>query len=236
MKTLWNHPFMDWCSHQNLLKPAVLDYFLACLIYRWFLPRLITGEYVFVQQWRNNSQNCGVFCSQTMDFLKTTGFRFYPLFRHNNMCSTYTYSCRCFFPSSLGNLKLWIIESYGKSMAGWWFGTFFIFPLILGISSSQLTFIFFRGVALAHQPDGLLFIISWPCDDLPKNPNDPRVGIDGFMRWTRSVMPILIAELPAGFISHTVIQDVKGTKCIGPCIQLIFERSKYAVAWIIGLV
>ena len=24
-------------------------------------------------------------------------------------------------------------------MAGWWFGTFFIFPVILGMSSSQLT-------------------------------------------------------------------------------------------------
>ena len=31
--------------------------------------------------------------------------------------------------------------------SGWWFGTFFIFPLILGMSSSQLIFIFFRGVA-----------------------------------------------------------------------------------------
>ena len=29
---------------------------------------------------------------------------------------------------------------------GWWFGTFVIFPIILGMSSSQLTFIFFRGV------------------------------------------------------------------------------------------
>ena len=29
---------------------------------------------------------------------------------------------------------------------GWWFGTFGLFSIQLGISSSQLTFIFFRGV------------------------------------------------------------------------------------------
>ena len=32
--------------------------------------------------------------------------------------------------------------------AGWWFGTCFIFSIILGMSSSQLTFIFFRGVGI----------------------------------------------------------------------------------------
>ena len=31
--------------------------------------------------------------------------------------------------------------------SGWWFGCHFLFSHILGISSSQLTFIFFRGVA-----------------------------------------------------------------------------------------
>ena len=32
-------------------------------------------------------------------------------------------------------------------LSGWWLGTFFIFPYIGLLSSSQLTFIFFRGVA-----------------------------------------------------------------------------------------
>ena len=32
---------------------------------------------------------------------------------------------------------------------------FFTFPKKMGMSSSQLTFIFFRGVALAHQPVGI---------------------------------------------------------------------------------
>ena len=34
-----------------------------------------------------------------------------------------------------------------NSSSGWWFGCHFLFSHILGISSSQLTFIFFRGVA-----------------------------------------------------------------------------------------
>ena len=38
-----------------------------------------------------------------------------------------------------------------KWQSGWWFGTFLFFH-ILGMSSSQLTFIFFRGVELNHQP------------------------------------------------------------------------------------
>ena len=33
------------------------------------------------------------------------------------------------------------------AISGWWFGTSILFSHILGISSSQLTFIFFRGVA-----------------------------------------------------------------------------------------
>ena len=37
-------------------------------------------------------------------------------------------------------------------LSGWCFGTSILFSHILGISSSQLTFIFFRGVAPAHQP------------------------------------------------------------------------------------
>ena len=36
-------------------------------------------------------------------------------------------------------------------LTGWWFGTWIIFFHILGMSSSQLTFIFFRGVGLNHQ-------------------------------------------------------------------------------------
>ena len=35
--------------------------------------------------------------------------------------------------------------------SGWWFGTWRLFSHILGMSSSQLTFIFFRGVAQNHQ-------------------------------------------------------------------------------------
>ena len=38
---------------------------------------------------------------------------------------------------------------------------FFIFPLILGFSSSQLTFIFFRGVAQPPTSDGESFLENW---------------------------------------------------------------------------
>ena len=45
---------------------------------------------------------------------------------------------------------------YKVILSGWWFGTmdFYDFPIILGISSSQLTIrpSFFRGVGLNHQP------------------------------------------------------------------------------------
>ena len=40
--------------------------------------------------------------------------------------------------------------------AGWWFGTSILFSHILGISSSQLTFIFFRGVA--QPPTRMVFV------------------------------------------------------------------------------
>ena len=38
-----------------------------------------------------------------------------------------------------------------KRLTGWWFGCHFSFSHILGISSSQLTFIFFRGVQTTNQ-------------------------------------------------------------------------------------
>ena len=42
--------------------------------------------------------------------------------------------------------------------SGWWFGTFFIYSHILGISSSQLIFIFLRGVGIP--PTSIILIIS----------------------------------------------------------------------------
>ena len=44
-----------------------------------------------------------------------------------------------------------ILENLIQSLSGWWFGTFFIFPLILGMSSSQLTNIFQRGGPTTNQ-------------------------------------------------------------------------------------
>ena len=57
--------------------------------------------------------------------------------------------------------KVWV--NHGQSLekkyyvyiyiSGWWFGTWLLFFHILGISSSQLTFIFFRGVETTNQID-----------------------------------------------------------------------------------
>ena len=51
-----------------------------------------------------------------------------------------------------------------RMLTGWWFGTCFIFPRVVGISSSQLTFIFSEGW-LNHQP--VLSYISMLCTQLP---------------------------------------------------------------------
>ena len=44
------------------------------------------------------------------------------------------------------------VEDKTSFESGWWFGTCFIFPFSLGILSSQLTVIFFRGVAMCGSP------------------------------------------------------------------------------------
>ena len=41
---------------------------------------------------------------------------------------------------------------FGVIMAGWWFGTFFIFPYIGNLSSSQLTNSYFSEGWVSHQP------------------------------------------------------------------------------------
>ena len=43
---------------------------------------------------------------------------------------------------------------------GWWFGTSILFSHILGISSSQLTFIFFRGVQTTNQSMVVVFLFQ----------------------------------------------------------------------------
>ena len=61
----------------------------------------------------------------------------------NSDCSSFCIKISANPPWSSGNLK--IMCDY---ISGWWFGTFFILHNILGMSSSQLTFIFFRGVGI----------------------------------------------------------------------------------------
>ena len=46
-----------------------------------------------------------------------------------------------------------LIPGVNQAKAGWWFGTFYIFPLILGMSSSQLTKSYFSEWWPNHQPE-----------------------------------------------------------------------------------
>ena len=58
-----------------------------------------------------------------------------------------------------------LVTRIGPLAAGWWFGTSILFSHILGMSSSQLTFIFFRGVAQPPTSHWLypIFQVSKPC-------------------------------------------------------------------------
>ena len=51
----------------------------------------------------------------------------------------------CWWLLGSTNSSLILKVAVGPTFSGWWFGTFFIFPYI-GNKSSQLTFIFFRGL------------------------------------------------------------------------------------------
>ena len=52
--------------------------------------------------------------------------------------------------SKLENQRV-LVAGWGTRIAGWWFGTSVLFSHILGMSSSRLTFIFFRGVQTTNQ-------------------------------------------------------------------------------------
>ena len=52
-------------------------------------------------------------------------------------------------------------------ITGWWFGTFFVFPHILGIIIPTDELIFFRGVAQNHQPDQITSHSKMPSPFLP---------------------------------------------------------------------
>ena len=52
-----------------------------------------------------------------------------------------------------------------QSLSGWWFGCHFLFSHIVGMSSSQLTFIFFRGVA--QPPTSYSLYQSFTFGDFP---------------------------------------------------------------------
>ena len=98
---------------------------------------------------------------------------------------------------------------------GWWFGTFYIFPLILGCCPhpNWRTHIFQDGVALAHQPEYFitifftgLFWASTSTSDVPSMPEGPGVGLGllGLLGSARSVLGIAVGVVLAGkFLKRT---------------------------------
>ena len=60
-----------------------------------------------------------------------------------------TQFCRYKYTSTMVCIweKVFIRFAINPTVPGWWFGTWILFFHLLGMSSSQLTFIFFRGVA-----------------------------------------------------------------------------------------
>jgi hypothetical protein len=55
------------------------------------------------------------------------------------------------------------MDVYPPIYTGWWFGTFFIFPILLGMSSSQLTNSYFSEGKVYPQSENALR--TWMIDD-----------------------------------------------------------------------
>ena len=64
-------------------------------------------------------------------------------------------------------------------MSAWWFGCHFLFSHILGISSSQLTFIFFRGVAQPPTRCGVLNVWHVPPYHADRDPESTFLVVFG---------------------------------------------------------
>ena len=64
------------------------------------------------------------------------------------------------FMKGIQKIDIWMWLFFWTRTA-WWFGTWILFFHILGISSSQLTFIFFRGLGIP--PAREMYDMSWHC-------------------------------------------------------------------------
>ena len=71
---------------------------------------------------------------------------------------------------------------------GWWFGCHFLFSHILGIASSQLTFIFFRGVA--QPPTSIAIAKRWGYLQWRKNKKWSSLHVGG---WFGNPLQLLVA-------------------------------------------
>ena len=90
----------------------------------------------------------------------------------------------------------WRFSRLNQSTAGWWFGTwilYIIFAIILGMSSSQLTFTpsFFRGVGVPTMDPSLVSNRKSTGGILQQNPNNPSgvtICYHNTCRWVRCRM------------------------------------------------
>ena len=73
---------------------------------------------------------------------------------HHQIC-LWLWICYGIQPAKKQQVHQWIMFLVEK-LSGWWFGTSILFSHILGMSSSQLTFIFFRGAQTTNQ-------LWWSC-------------------------------------------------------------------------
>jgi hypothetical protein len=92
-------------------------------------------------------------------------------------------------------------------ISGLWFGTFFIFPIILGMSSSQLTFnpSFFRGVGQPPTSAERRFVSLQAIKDIEKKIKDSLEG--GKPMW-----PLYAEEVNRSFHKHQYISVLKTTR------------------------
>ena len=115
-----------------------------------------------------------------------------------------------------------------------WFGTWFFFPYILGMSSSQLTksIVFQRGRSTTNQLRWKASRVSWRANPIQcLNHSDPRHQWSAFFSlWTN---PRLFWTRPHGFIGYIMLYHVISIiskKCTSINIACYIKYSKMIVS------
>ena len=118
----------------------------------WFVPQSLIFEHDMssfaMANGFNGLQTGG---TKTEGFLRTTTTTVVPKKSERRDEQRARATCCLVFPSGDPGVSLKMGDPHMtmgfNTQTSWWFGCHFLFSHILGMSSSQLTFIFFRGVA-----------------------------------------------------------------------------------------